>query len=469
MGGIFKTTLKSDQPISEATGKIRIMQKKESSSKRKDYVIDTNVAIENPSCVTVLRNGSQNNVFVPKNVLFELDRLKKDSRISHVAVRAAKSLGKSLENGEARIIPQEARKGEALVNISTKVDDMFADVHPEFSDTVDMYILREILMSGLENPILVTNDNLFTTISRTLAERHGFSLSCEPLKDSIPFLPESKHYSGIIEEGDTLHPNSFRWAHVDGKKKLLWARPGGDVDIPCSDNALSSFKVWGVTPRNVYQRMALAMFLADDLPLVSVQSAAGYGKTFLALAAALHLVLQDKNSPYDRIIVTKPAVEVGREMGFLPGDLDDKMAPYMRNILDLAKKLHGIRNAARIFDIAKGGEVTGWTRFNSVKCEVLPLSIIRGMNIDNAVVVADEIQNMSRIVLRSFLTRMGENVKCICLGDTNQVDDRYLSEENNGMNWLVKCLKGNKGYGHLVLKGAHSRGPITDMVLENGL
>ena len=91
------------------------------------------------------------------------------------------------------------------------------------------------------------------------------------------------------------------------------------------------------------------------------------------------------------------------------------------------------------------------------------------MNIENAFVVIDEAQNLARSEVRALLTRMGEGVKCFCLGDTRQVDNPYLNESNNGLNWVVKKLKGYKNYAHMVLKGEKSRGPITDIVLKSKL
>jgi len=108
-------------------------------------------------------------------------------------------------------------------------------------------------------------------------------------------------------------------------------------------------------------------------------------------------------------------------------------------------------------------------RFNPKIFEVLPLAYIRGLNIENAVVIIDEMQNLSRAECRSLLSRMGEGVKCICLGDIHQVDNPYLNQENNGLNWVVKKFKGSSIYSHIVLKGDKSRGPITDLVINSGL
>jgi len=141
------------------------------------------------------------------------------------------------------------------------------------------------------------------------------------------------------------------------------------------------------------------------------------------------------------------------------------MEPYTRYILDLVMKLHKMRPANRIFSSATENP----PRLNPARFELLPLTYIRGMNIENAVVIIDEIQNMSRGECRALLSRMGEGVKCFCLGDTRQVDHPYLNAENNGLNWIVNKFKGNRAYAHLVLKGEKSRGPITDLVIKSGL
>ena len=201
----------------------------------------------------------------------------------------------------------------------------------------------------------------------------------------------------------------------------------------------------------------------SDIHIVSMQSDAGYGKSYLALATALYLVMEKK--AYEKIFVVKPMIEIGQKLGYLPGRVEEKMEPYTRYISDLMIKLHRLRSANKVF-VENG---TYPPQFNSKIFEILPLAYIRGMNIENAVVIIDEMQNMSRAECRALLSRLGEGVKCICLGDINQVDNPYLNKENNGLNWIVKKFKGNNIYSHIVLKGDKSRGPITDLVISSGL
>jgi PhoH-like ATPase len=209
--------------------------------------------------------------------------------------------------------------------------------------------------------------------------------------------------------------------------------------------------------------MAVELMIHPDIDVVSIQSEAGYGKSFLALASALYLTLEKK--AYNKIYMVKPMIEIGQKLGYLPGKIEEKMAPYTRYITDLILKLHSQRHATRIFSNLKENP----PRYDLKRFELLPLAYIRGMNIERSVVIIDEMQNMSRTECRAILSRMGEGVKCICLGDTSQVDNPYLSRENNGLKWIVNKFKGSKIYGHLVLKGDKSRGPITDLVIKSGL
>ncbi len=392
---------------------------------KKNYVLDTNALLEDPNCITVLRNGEENGVAIPLHVILELDKLKRDPRLGHLVAAAVDGIFQNLDNISLLKRPED----EARI------------------DTGDMAILREIRQSTLTDPILVTNDRILQIIARM------GGVQSQEYKSSHPFQSDSQLYTGFVEPGEEPLPNSFQW--IEGKP--VYHSPQGEKVIEYTH------EVWKVKPRSIYQNLAFELLLDDHLDLVTLQSEAGYGKTFLALASAFFLVLQRKL--YDKIYVVKPMVEIGAKMGYLPGDVDEKMEPYIRYLRALVNKLHLLRPVERIFD----KNALDHSKFDADKFEILPLAFIRGMNIENAVVIIDETQNLSRMEIRSLLTRMGENVKCYCLGDTRQVDNPYLNESNNALNWIVRKLKGTENYGHLVLKGAKSRGPICDAVLKSGL
>lgn len=396
--------------------------------KKKNYILDTNVLIENPLSILSLKNGGDNDIYIPYHVLVELNQLKTNPRVRHIVAKVVDVL---LDNKE---------------DIHFIRND--ASISPFTQEIVDNYILKEIQDSGeIEDPILVTNDRILQ-LQAGLAD-----IKSEEFKDSKPFESESQQYTGFTDNGDLPPPNSFTWQ----EGKPVFHGPDGDETIGFS------LTVWNVKPRTVYQNLALMLMQNPKIDLVSIQSEAGFGKTYLALASALYQVLEKRL--YDKIYVVKPVIELGAKLGYLPGDVKEKMEPYVKYISDLLLKLHGIRPANKLF-LNPGEEMP---RYNTKKFEVLPLAYIRGMNIENACVIVDETQNLSRNEIRALLTRMGEGVKCFCLGDTSQVDNPYLNESNNGLNWIVRKFKGQTNYAHIVLKGEKSRGPITDLVLRSKL
>lgn len=390
---------------------------------QKKYVIDTNVLLEDENAITVLRNGSENEIYIPWMVLKEIDGLKKDSKLKHKVAATVRSLN---ENNEFIKILKKTNTNGDLSN--------------------DEKILEEINQSEIADLILVSNDEML----RFRASKLG--IKSEPYKRSVPFQAESQKYSGFInlEEGEQYIANCFYWK--DGK--MFFNSNNGEKAITYEHS------VWNVKPKTPYQNASLELMLDDNIFVTTIQSEAGFGKTYLALAAAFHLVLQEKNNGYKKIFVVKPNIEIGNSLGFLPGDIEEKMAPYFRPINDLVLKLHESREANKLFLDPKAAT----PEINTKKIEYLPINYLRGMNLEDCVIIVDEIQNLSRTEVRTVLSRMGENVKCFCLGDVHQIDNIHLNAENNGLNWMVKKFKGHKNYGHMVLKGTKSRGPIADMV-----
>jgi len=393
----------------------------------KHYIVDTNVLLDDPDALFKLRNGNENKVSIPYHVLLELNKFKKHPQLGHMVSRVIQNI-----NGNIEVFN--------ILNTET--------VAKSLSGQVDEYILEEIRNSGLSDPILITNDKIL----QLQAALSG--IQSEGYQESVPFKSEAEYVTGFVSARDDAYANSFMW-NEQGKPVFFGVDGEKTIDY--------QHRIWDVTPRNVTQNLAMELMVDPAIHITSIQSEAGYGKSFLALAAALFLTLEKKL--HDKIYVVKPMIEIGQKLGYLPGRVDEKMAPYTRYVTDLIQKLHKRRRANRLFIDAEENP----PRFDPSRFELLPLAFVRGMNIENAVVIIDEIQNMSRNECRALLSRMGEGVKCICLGDIHQVDNPYLSRENNGMNWIVKKFKGSRIYAHLVLKGDRSRGPITDLVIKAGL
>jgi len=393
---------------------------------QKNYVLDTNVLLENEKCIEILRNGEENNIFIPATVIEELDKLKSNKRKRHQVSRAVEALKEHSEH---------------ITVLSNGVKH----------ESPDNFILKEILanVDKVPDAIFVTNDNLL----RFKAQKQD--IQSEEFKDSNPFQSESQKYTGFVDvaEGEEFVKNCFYWK--DGR--LYFNDKYG------KEKLVEDREVWKVKPRSQYQKAAMDLILNDDIDVVTIQSEAGFGKTFIALTAMFDQVFEKKK--FKKIYVFKANIEIGNELGFLPGDMNDKMYPYFRPIQDLMEKLHDLRIANGAWEDPQAMKL----ELNRRKVEMLPINFLRGMNVDDAIVLIDEVQNLSRDELRTVLSRMGENVKVICTGDVRQIDNTHLNQDNNGLNWLVKLLKGQDNYGHVVLGGSKSRGPIADLIRETGL
>ena len=273
---------------------------------KKNYVLDTNVLLENEKCIEILRNGEENNVFIPATVIEALDKLKGNKRKRHQVTRAVEALREHAEH---------------ITVISNGVKH----------ESPDNYILKEIHANADKVPdaIFVTNDNLL----RFKAQKQD--ITSEEFKDSNPFQSESQRYTGFVdvESGEMMEKNCFYWK--DGR--LYFNNKYGN-EILVEDR-----EVWKVAPRSQYQKAAMELIMNDDIDLVTIQSEAGFGKTFIALAAAFDQVFEKKK--YKKIFVFKANIEIGNELGFLPGDVNEKMYPYFRPIQDLMEKLHDLRIA----------------------------------------------------------------------------------------------------------------------------
>lgn len=393
---------------------------------KKNYVLDTNVLLDNEKCIEILRNDGENEIFIPATVIEEIDGLKKNSGKRHKVFRVIEELEKHkdcitiLYNG---------------VNHSSNDNQILKEIHAN--------------LEKIDDPIFVTNDKLL----RFKAEMKD--IGSEAFKESNPFQSESQKFTGFVnfEGGEMLEKNCYYWK----EGKLFFNNMYGE------ERLVPSHDVWKSSPRSPYQNAAMDLILNDDLDLVSIQSEAGFGKTYLTLACMFHLAFERKK--YKKIFIFKPNHEIGQQLGFLPGDMNEKLSPYFRPIKDLMLKLHELRPANRIWADPEATSLD----LNERSVELLPINFLRGMNIDDSIVLIDEVQNLSRDELRTALSRMGENVKCICVGDVRQIDNIHLNQDNNGLNWMVRLFKGSDNYGHVVLKGNKSRGPIADLVRESGL
>jgi len=203
--------------------------------------------------------------------------------------------------------------------------------------------------------------------------------------------------------------------------------------------------VWGIDARNKEQSFALELLMDPDVEVVSLIGQAGSGKTLLAVAAGLEQVLGDDNE-YKKLIVSRPIQPLGKDIGFLPGTLEEKMDPWLMPIKDNLEFLLGNdRDTVKMY-------------FEKGVIEIEAITYIRGRSITNAFIIIDEAQNLTRHELKTILTRVGEGTKIILTGDIEQIDNIYIDETSNGLTYAVEKFKEHDISGHITLqKGERSK------------
>lgn len=210
--------------------------------------------------------------------------------------------------------------------------------------------------------------------------------------------------------------------------------------------------VFGLTPRNKEQQMALNLLMDEAVPVVSMMGSAGTGKTLLAIAAALEYVInkEGEGQKYEKIIVSRSVMPMGKDIGFLPGTMEEKMAPWVAPIQDNLDTLFS-NKAFKNLDPLEHYKEKGII-------QVEALTYIRGRSLNNAFIIIDECQNMNTHEIKTVLTRVGENTKIVLTGDVEQIDNIYLNETTNGLTYAIEKLKESELTGHVSLtKGERSK------------
>jgi len=413
---------------------------------RKTFIIDTSVLLYDPTSYLAFVG---NDVVIPMITLEELDRFKDKKEMIGEAARevnrsfdALRAKG-SLHDGinidgfdiNLRVV------AESSTNILPK------ELDPKKGDHRILVVALE-LNQALSNVIVVTKDiNL-----RLKCDSLG--IKAEDYYKDVPSRVREGHpvFSGVnlltlddlsmetyYQQGSVtpdltcdLCENSLVVAtsETNPSKSLIGMVKNGKIVKPLSGNGML-----GIKPRSKEQIAAVHLLSDESVPLVSMTGLAGSGKTFLAVASAMSALNSKK---YERIIITRSIEPVGRDLGYLPGSLEEKMAPWLMPIVD------NIRNCYK--DI---------TYFEMMRqkgiIEISPIAYIRGRSFSNCFIIVDEAQNLTIHEIKTLITRCGENTKMVLLGDTDQIDTPYLDKFTNGLTIAIEKLKGSHLFGHIRL------------------
>jgi PhoH-like ATPase len=419
----------------------------------KNYILDTNVLLHDPNS---LLKFQENNVLIPIEVIEEIDRFKRESsELGQNARAVSRSLdafrsqghlshGVALSNGgHLKIIFNTEAKNGAPSHVNGSVDSRI------------VALALWVQQADLTVPtILVTKDiNL-----RIRADTLG--LPAEDFENDRVYLKDL--YSGIferkttpellakfratgeleLEPGETFYPNEYCTLTEEGNGKrtvLVKVDATGKKLIPIVDCREG---VWGIKPRNREQHFALDALLDDRIKLVTLMGKAGTGKTLIAMAAGLKRTVVDRE--FRRVVVARPTIAMGKELGFLPGTLEEKLNPWMQPIHDALELLGDLNMGSehrRSQDLLRSGMIV-----------VEALSYIRGRSIANQFMVIDEAQNLTPLEVKTIITRVGHGTKIVFTGDPYQIDNPYVDSSSNGFNYIISRFRSQAIAAHVELQ-----------------
>ena len=421
---------------------------------KKTYVLDTNVYLTDAQSIMSFSN---NDILVPLKVLDEIDKHKKRQDIVGVQARNTIRTLDTLRSKGNLHKGVRLDRGKGIIKIKSYNPLCLPD-DLDLEDS-DNQIIATALSEMDENP-----SRKVVMVSRDINMRvkcDALGIATEDYQVEQVVAKSDDLYSGTAEilvdeqiidnfyEGNSvtidqkgLHPNQFvMLVSNSNPKKAALARYTNE-DTPLK--RVQQISAWDTRPRNKEQQYALNLLMDPDVPVVSLIGKAGSGKTLLALAAGLEQTLG--NSIYKKMVVTKPVEPVGKDIGFLPGTLEEKMLPWLAPIQDNLQFLMGDDKMTLDMYHEKG------------QIEVEAMTFIRGRSISNAFIVIDEVQNMTQHEIKTVLTRVGEGTKIVLTGDIEQIDNVYIDATNNGLSYVVERLKNETITGHVTLmKGERSK------------
>jgi len=422
---------------------------------KKTFILDTSVYLTDADSINAFKN---NDIVIPLKVLEEIDKHKK--RQDGVGLHARKTI-RTLDELRSRGCLQKGvrlGKGKGIVSVRTfDPSELPPDLDPSIPDHIIIatalseksknsnkkviLVSRDINMRVICDAVGVpSEDYMAPTIVTEMDQIYdGFA---SVLVDDELIEQYYNDEEVVLEEGRELHPNQYiMLVSNQNEKKTALARY---ISNEAPLKKITQFRkgIWGIKSRNKEQMFAMDMLLNPEIQVVSLIGKAGSGKTLCAIAAGLEQSMESgKEEPiYRRLIVSRPVQPLGKDIGYLPGTLEDKMAPWLAPVQDNLRFLMGDDNVTLEMYMEKG------------KIEIEALTYIRGRSISNSYIVIDEAQNLTTHEIKTIITRVGEGTKVILTGDIEQIDNVYLDEKSNGLVYAVEKFKHHSIAGHVTLK-----------------
>jgi PhoH-like ATPase len=431
------------------------------ASSKKVFVLDTNVLLHDPMAIF---HFQEHDIVIPIVVIEEIDTFKKDQTdLGRNARSVSRQLDKLRTTGTLSVgVPLEGG-GSLKVDVAYHPLDVgLTTLDKHKADNSILACAMELMKQRKEKVVMVSKDtNLrikadalglqaedYTTDKVAVDELYTGTVlwTVDPSQVDMLFdgglLPEAGHelnpnqFVTLVDRTNETHTALGRYYATDGR-----IHPLKRMEVP----------PWGIKPRNREQQFALELLLDDSVQVVTLLGKAGTGKTLLAIAAGLQQVVDEER--FNKLLVSRPVMPMGRDLGFLPGDISEKLRPYMQPIYDnldfivAANMEQRRRSSMTPGQLEEGGYMA-----------VEPLTYIRGRSIPNQFIIVDEAQNLTPHEVKTILTRAGDGTKIVLTGDPFQIDNPYVDASTNGLSYLAEHFKHLEIAGHVTLmKGERSK------------
>jgi PhoH-like ATPase len=416
----------------------------------KNYILDANVLLHDPQSVFQF---ADNTVIIPVGVITEIDRFKKETTARGYNARAVVRVLDGLRNGQS-LATGVTLDGGGVLRVYCASDELAAN-HAGSADTEILRVARQIRDDSPDTPVIIVTKDINLRIRADAAGLRAADYESDHVSLADVYTGQTQRNlsaerfetlrrDGSVEFADgTLSPNEYVLLHTeDGQRASLLARADAEckrlLKLQEPEGGLC-----GIQPRNKEQYFAIDALLDEHVQLVTLMGKAGTGKTLLAVAAALHMAIKRKR--YRAVLVARPIVPVGRDLGFLPGDIGSKLAPWMKPVVDTVEFLLDI-----------GGPIKGQhdcaNLLRSGLIEIQPLAYIRGRSIARRYVVIDEAQNLTPLEVKTIITRIGQDAKVVLTGDPYQIDNPYVDSQSSGFTHLVNRFRHEPLAAHIELR-----------------
>ena len=432
----------------------------------KYYILDTNVVLHDPQAIFKF---DDNVVILPLTVIEEIDRFKKDQSETG---RNARHISRLIDGfrAQAKLVEGVALEHGGTLKVAIYRQEFMQKLPPELrvdrGDNRILAVAKDLMESIPDGKVVLVSKDInlrikADTMGMRAEDFQNDKVSVDELYSGTAEHFVSKELVDQFYEQGSIDVNADFYANqgvtlVDETNPSHTAL-GRYIDARQKIVPLIKFPkdgVWGIHPRNREQQFAFDLLLNDDIQLVSLVGKAGTGKTLLAIAAGLLKSADD--GTYNRLLISRPVFPMGRDLGFLPGDIEEKLAPWMQPIFDNVELLLSSHDEG-------GKRKRGYRELIDLGLmEIEPLTYIRGRSIPKQYLIVDEAQNLTPHEIKTIISRAGEGTKVVLTGDPYQIDNPYVDSSSNGLTYAVERLKGQDLIGHVTLTRGE-RSPLAEL------